>query len=148
MLKKKYVDKDVTAIHSLNYFTEKLKTWYKASNNFYYKMFLDQVSYATAKANCQEKKANLASVGVRDSSMRNHLISLASGENVWIGLNDIEHEGNFIWEDGVVSTADNTPWINPPDDYEGNEDCVHLTETSLNDYDCSKLLPYICEKFV
>ncbi|XP_039261535.2 uncharacterized protein LOC120337719 [Styela clava] len=39
---------------------EKLKTWYKASNNFYYKMFLDQVSYATAKANCQEKKGKFS----------------------------------------------------------------------------------------
>nr|XP_039251936.1 alpha-N-acetylgalactosamine-specific lectin-like [Styela clava] len=67
----------------------------------------------------------------------------------WIGLDDIQQEGKFVWKDGVTSTKNNTYWDkNQPDNY-GNEDCVHLRRNApwnLNDFPCSTRLQFFCEK--
>ncbi|XP_059844459.1 alpha-N-acetylgalactosamine-specific lectin-like [Hypanus sabinus] len=53
----------------------------------------------------------------------------ASKPWTWIGLNDIWKEGTFSWVDGTSYTYRN--WIeSQPDDYRGNEDCVHIKFTS------------------
>nr|XP_039251073.1 neurocan core protein-like [Styela clava] len=107
---------------------EEMFTWNRASNNFFYKLFHDKVTYETARSNCKRMGANLASAGVRDSTVRSQLISLIkSGESdVWIGLDDLQREGNFIWADGVVSTKANSDWsTNQPDNARNVEDCVY-----------------------
>nr|XP_039265232.1 C-type lectin mannose-binding isoform-like isoform X3 [Styela clava] len=92
-----------------------LFTWYLASNGFYYKLFEDRLDYEKAKTNCQKFSANLASVGLRDSKVRRDLIkillkNLKSDEQVWIGVDDIETEGQFIWADDVIANPQSTDW--------------------------------------
>ena len=42
----------------------------------------------------------------------------------WIGLNDIDTEGVYVWADGSYSHY--APWYSgQPDDYERSEDCVN-----------------------
>ncbi|XP_077967962.1 C-type lectin mannose-binding isoform-like [Styela clava] len=131
----------------------KFRTWFKASNNLHYKLFLDNVNYATAKENCQKYSANLASVGIRAAAIRSELKhSLVAGNTpIWIGLDDIKNEGDFIWADGVPSTIENTAWFEgEPNNSGDGEDCVHLavrTENlwQLNDESCNLLIAYMCE---
>ena len=72
-------------------------------------------------------------------------------DDVWIGLSDIEREGHFKWLDGVL--AANVGWVDgEPNDYDNNEDCVHINlggrflPNTINDIPCSAAVHALCEK--
>lgn len=68
---------------------------------------------------------------------------------MWIGLNDIEHEGTFTWEVDKSST-NFINWASgePNNDY--NQDCATVGAKILfgrwDDNQCYKSFLYICEK--
>ena len=75
-----------------------------------------------------------------------------SGYYCWIGYNDIDNEGTFVWDDGSTSTYTN--WADgEPNDAIGNTNCVHTYHTGeWNDgycpgtagcFFCSKIGKYI-----
>ena len=74
--------------------------------------------------------------------------------DAWIGLSDIETEGQFVFVDGVSSTNENTGWApGEPNDVGKNEDCAHLHLSdpnhpinTANDYPCSRNAFALCEK--
>nr|XP_039251934.1 lectin-like [Styela clava] len=127
-------------------------TWYVATNNFSYKLFHDKVSYETAQYECQKRGANLAAAGIRDPAVRSELMPLIkeAAFDTWIGLDDIQQEGKFVWKDGVTSTREKTYWfVNQPDNQGGIEDCAHFRphyDWMLNDEPCSKHLKFFCER--
>jgi len=65
----------------------------------------------------------------------------------WLGANDIQSEGNFVWESsGAPLTFFN--WaINEPNNAAGDEGCMHFYGNGLwNDYNCqTRLLLAMCE---
>ena len=70
------------------------------------------------------------------------------GRQAWIGFNDRQFEGQFVWADGDLSQYTN--WASmQPDDYQMNEDCVAVrgpTGYRWNDYGCDLPLPFICRE--
>ena len=74
---------------------------------------------------------------------------------VWIGLNDLEAEGTFVFLDGMKATQENSGWRHgQPDNHKGNEDCaqiyvnqVHIWNVNkANDASCSSSCFALCEK--
>jgi hypothetical protein len=71
------------------------------------------------------------------SWLTTHFPAILSGQGyrhqvIWIGLNDRNHEGIFCWENG--EKVEHTNWaINLPNDPDGSEDFVYLTNTSMFD---------------
>ena len=67
---------------------------------------------------------------------------------IYIGLNDVFIEGDFIWSDGSPNTYV-PPWQSGNPDNAGptsNQDCAVLaTAGNMDDVDCSSIYPYICE---
>ena len=64
----------------------------------YYKIYLEPKSYLEAQAQCKSDGANLA---IPRSKVENDFIaSLIPDKKIWIGINDIENEGNFVTDDG------------------------------------------------
>ncbi|KAH9504529.1 hypothetical protein Btru_063080 [Bulinus truncatus] len=74
--------------------------------------------------------------------------SLNFNRNVWIGANDIEVEGRFVWASDN-STMYSTLWDGQQPDNFNNEDCLAMymysNNKSLNDYSCSARLNSICQ---
>ncbi|KAI6658464.1 Lactose-binding lectin l-2-like [Oopsacas minuta] len=73
-------------------------------------------------------------------------MSIATGAiNCWIGLNDIDNEGTFVWVDG---SSDTFRYYNSGEPNGGTtENCVHTSDgfDSWNDLSCVVLLPcYFC----
>ncbi|XP_072181990.1 alpha-N-acetylgalactosamine-specific lectin-like [Diadema setosum] len=74
-----------------------------------------------------------------------------SGVRLWIGINDIAEEGEFVWSDGSNASYQN--WRpNQPDNYRGQEDCVqiglaHVSRNEWNDIDCNSdtIRHFICK---
>ena len=85
--------------------------------------------------------------------MRKHFYSLIlEFFQSWIGLNDHQTEGTFVWTNG--SSVDFISWesapVQQPDNNGGNEDCVFVSGYTLNDQwkdgDCNEKYGYTCMK--
>ena len=63
----------------------------------------------------------------------------------WIGLEDLEVEGTFVWYP-TLREADYTSWLpTDPNDY-NNEDCVTTrNDGKWQDWQCETKHPYICQ---
>ncbi|KAI8785837.1 killer cell lectin receptor subfamily F member 1 [Biomphalaria glabrata] len=112
----------------------------------------NQVDYISARENCKAMSSHLLTVKTLDK-LQMLQDNYKSIKQIWIGLNDIEVENVFRWEDDN-SVCDTTcrPMVfesDKPDDYGGNEDCVIFNfdvETKLNDFPCQLNLRFLCEK--
>ncbi|XP_059422833.1 hepatic lectin-like [Carassius carassius] len=103
-------------------------------------------SWSDSRQYCRDHGADLVIINTEE---KQRLISSLVSERVWIGLSDIENEGNMIWVDN--STMNQTFWFEEePNNAGGNEDCIELipSETILNwnDLPCSENRKGICEK--
>ena len=67
--------------------------------------------------------------------------------NIWIGLNDVRKEGQYVWTDRTRSPFRN--WSpGEPNNKNNNEDCVHMTrywEWTWNDNICDQEMKFICK---
>ncbi|XP_028518446.1 neurotrypsin, partial [Exaiptasia diaphana] len=71
------------------------------------------------------------------------------GDTGWIGLQDIDSEGNFTWIDGT--NVNFTYWAkNQPNGYPGDQDCVHTLglrhDYHWNDVTCGSCHSYTCKR--
>ena len=128
--------------------------WSTYGNHCY--LFVEtKMEYNAAENHCyslsyKNRKSHLTSVLDTDESLfvANLVTSRSSATTVWIGYDDIEVEGTFVWKDGSTST-----WANwrggQPDNHRGAEDCVHMqlnTESrGWNDLPCTGKLPFVCK---
>ncbi|XP_045188655.2 macrophage mannose receptor 1-like [Mercenaria mercenaria] len=64
----------------------------------------------------------------------------------WVGLNDRQNEGSYVWADGTPVNQTYITWNQEPNDYKGNEDCALIYTTGqYNDIACSIHAAAICE---
>ncbi len=105
--------------------------------------------WAAARSRCMADGGDLATiVSVEEHNM---IVNQFPGRSIWIGLNDMSAEGTFQWADGDPSMYRNFySW--QPDDWQGREDCVHITGwmsrpgDGWNDGDCNFASSFVCAK--
>ena len=73
------------------------------------------------------------------------------GEQVWIGLSDIEQEGYFVYIDGEPATSDNTGWASGEPNNSHGEDCGGINyyifpHNKANDVSCGNNYYALCER--
>nr|KAI8748073.1 collectin-10-like [Biomphalaria glabrata] len=118
-----------------------------------------KVNYTVAQETCQCMKSSLYVPKTTDKfQLLLALLNTSSGVNHWIGMNDIEIEGQFVWtDDGQV--VDKGLMLElfedgKPDNYGGLEDCVMITfyklkgRSFLDDLYCTANRSFICEKYL
>ncbi|KAG7165265.1 C-type lectin domain family 4 member F-like 4, partial [Homarus americanus] len=109
----------------------------------------EKVSWADARTWCHNKGGDLA-IPQDSRTLISLLNSFNVGEHLWLGGSDLATEG--VWHD-VSSKPINlrsSLWSeSEPNDYGGNEDCVHLRykegEYGWNDVNCEYTYNFICE---
>ena len=76
--------------------------------------------------------------------------SLPDSPAHWIGLNDINSEGTFVWlSTSRLEDFDNWVTDQPDGTVDSSEDCVAMHEDDdfkFSDWDCSEMKYYICER--
>ncbi|XP_039257367.2 C-type lectin mannose-binding isoform-like isoform X2 [Styela clava] len=123
--------------------------WFRASNNLIYKRFTYSVNYATAKAQCERLGARLVSTGMRNNQVKNEIFPkhyLTRGS--WIGLDDISHEGIWVWSDDVNGSP-SAIWASGEPNGGSSENCVIIfynTKIVGNDVACSAVNRFVCER--
>ena len=97
---------------------------------------------AAAQAICEDEGMNL--VSLHSTAERDEVKALLPGEWFWIGLQDRDTEGTWVWTDG--SDNDWTQWNGgEPNNWGSGEDCVHYGHgTQMNDIGCSHAQKFIC----
>lgn len=124
--------------------------WLNASNGYWYKYLSSKMPWRSAKQGCEKIGAVLATIGARDVGILDFLAKeLLSGYDAeaWIGLHDLEKEGDWVWLDGVVSTEANTRWEEgEPNNTGGDEDCgIANSKGNVNDLLCTESRYALCE---
>ncbi|XP_076808329.1 CD209 antigen-like protein A isoform X2 [Clavelina lepadiformis] len=127
--------------------------WFASSNGYQYKMTISAQSWQESRMLCSKMGGDLAAVGMRNLASRRIIFNTLPGRgSSWIGLNDLNEEGKWMWNDGVAMTRANAGWLpNEPNNHNGNEDCAAIftrSSTLLNDTPCSASLYGLCEKRV
>lgn len=102
-----------------------------SSNNAVYYV-LDQATWTLAQRAAEERRANL--VTINDASenafvLNNVLFAPTINATGWIGLNDVETEGTFVWASGDPATYRNWNTGEPSGSEFGNEDFVQMLDT-------------------
>lgn len=105
-----------------------------------------KVNWTSASENCRNMQAKLAILETEEEllEVRKHLDRV----NYWIGLNDGEHEGTYVTEEGLPAEFLKWQW-GEPSNGEGDENCIELKylggEHLMNDLGCATNVLYICE---
>ncbi|XP_072163248.1 CD209 antigen-like protein D [Diadema setosum] len=117
----------------------------------------DQKEWAAARDACKHIGGKLVAFEIvaEVTTVRNFVMStynLRQFGSVWTALNDRSNEGTYLWDGfgGSLSTSSSL-WAtgNPDNLYNylllSDEDCVELSERKLNDLQCTRDLPFVCE---
>ncbi|XP_059094910.1 mucin-2-like isoform X2 [Tigriopus californicus] len=117
------------------------------------------LSWGTAKSICLQRGGQLAEIvdqtdeNAIDSYIRANFDVLNTDYRWWLGGNDIDNEGSWIWETTRVPISYSAWFSDQPDDDKGREDCLIIRKEGRNedlifgwdDRDCSDNHSYICQ---
>ncbi|XP_066275437.1 uncharacterized protein [Branchiostoma lanceolatum] len=129
--------------------------WTQHGSNQYTFLESTSVTYIEARALCE---AFGAKIGMpKDQATHDFVVQyrnqFSSDVDIWIGLNDMDIEGNFVWEDGT-SLGSFNPWMPGQPNNIDEQDCVVIIKATngdpnqWRDDDCSGSRRVICEKAV
>ena len=106
-------------------------------------------TYAEARADCQARGVDIASIHSAEENA--DAFALTNRRDTWIGINDMQTEGTWVWSDG--STVGYTNWApGEPNSYEGDEDCAIFWSggeywkwyDAYGGQNCNARLAYLC----
>nr|XP_002120905.3 macrophage mannose receptor 1 isoform X2 [Ciona intestinalis] len=107
-----------------------------------------------AQTSCKKVGADVARIGSKAEldeiivwMEATRSLKISTYDDLWIGLNDIDHEMHFEWDDGVTPTF--TYWgKDQPVDIQGDRDCVKMSLASgrWDDVSCYRKYQFLCSK--
>ena len=116
--------------------------------NLFYKIYTTNLNYGDAKAQCESDGAFLAIP--RSQAENDFLTGLLPNAQFWIGINDIEEEGNFVAVDGREISWTN--WGTNEPNGGANENAVesrpYYPRNDWNDLDASKSKKFVCSLYI
>eukprot|EP00964_Phaeocystis_antarctica_P073571 scaffold45150_cov70-Phaeocystis_antarctica.AAC.1 len=113
----------------------------------YYTLISDALSWGDADAACLAANMQLASV--QSAAQNALLLTIAAGNQVWIGGTDAASEGAWVWSPSNTPLS-YTNWATGEPNNSGGEDCVAVVGIyyggKWNDDRCSKKKKYVCQQ--
>ncbi|XP_040203047.1 C-type lectin domain family 10 member A-like [Rana temporaria] len=107
------------------------------------------MTWMMAQKDCEDMGAHLLVINSKEETI--FIEKLSYGMLVWIGLTD--RNGTWKWVDGTSYASTDKFWhLTQPDNWNGHENgegehCATITPyRKWNDDNCSRRIPYICEK--
>ncbi|KAI8747675.1 brevican core protein [Biomphalaria glabrata] len=108
------------------------------------------VNFSLAKLSCSKIQGRLAMV--KSNATKESLLTIMQDMNIekaWVGIDDIQSEGTYVWSDGSVLTPEEKIVYIPkqPDNFNNTQYCTFIIKFNrgLDDTVCSNNEMYICE---
>ncbi|XP_078695242.1 uncharacterized protein LOC144924161 [Branchiostoma floridae x Branchiostoma belcheri] len=116
-------------------------------NGICYKSFAEKKTYVEARQRCAEDGGLLAMP--KDSAINDFIFYLGD-DHRWLGITDINIEGQWIFEDGQsLASSGYSNWNSNEPNNLGGENCAHFLSGPLwNDISCSRTYGFICQIYV
>uniref|UniRef100_A0A673K9A0 C-type lectin domain-containing protein n=1 Tax=Sinocyclocheilus rhinocerous TaxID=307959 RepID=A0A673K9A0_9TELE len=124
----------------LNYSATPVKPYYCRplwSFVFYY-MSNERKSWTESRQDCKKRRADLIIINNREEQVSERYCVF------WIGLTDIDVEGQWKWADGITLTSGF--WGTGEPNGQRGENCIASYPSGWYDYPCSNAFKWICEK--
>ena len=80
-------------------------------------------TWTSARAICIARSSDL--VSIQSPEELSIVVGLCDGDTTWIGANDVDSEGTWVWSDGTPFTYSGFWATGEPNDWGSNEDCGH-----------------------
>ena len=97
-----------------------------------YGISTETMHWPACQTYCSDRSAHM--LCVRDSD-QNEFIQNVSPTNAWLGYNDRNEEGTWVWQTGCSSNF--TKWFpNEPNNYNDDQDCGRLIKNGGSWDDC------------
>lgn len=119
----------------------------KETDEKYYVLVKEEKNYRDALKHCKVRGGTLAMPKeVKTNSLIATYISEAGLMRAYIGINDVEKEGHFMFtDDSPLQNYSNWRTEEPNNAY-GGEDCVEMVNTGgWNDVECRPTMYFVCE---
>ena len=117
---------------------------YSSSLNSCYLYSSSTKTWSDAAAYCRSN-GNGRLVTISSQAENDFLKSMANGNRCWIGYNDIQTEGTFVWADSSESSSFTNWFWGEPNNMQ-NQDCGVLYSSGNWDDDyCTNLYTFLCE---
>ncbi|XP_071103799.1 macrophage mannose receptor 1-like isoform X2 [Haliotis cracherodii] len=131
-------------------FSKKCGAYWEESSvsDYCYQFNTALLSWMDAREMCMHRGGQLASI--TSLSEQFYIAGRIRGISIvglWIGANDRDSEGGWVWEDRAPFAYMN--WVpGEPNDYGNSEDCgfVVTNNARWNDFNCQRRNGYICKK--
>ncbi|BFZ08888.1 hypothetical protein BsWGS_11927 [Bradybaena similaris] len=110
------------------------------------------VTWGNAQGICQTLGSTLVEVQTHAVHLflAEHAWGTISTKCIWLGGNDIFHEGAWQWSSGSNDFNSFTKWnIKEPNDARNDEDCLSMEKKydyKWNDKNCNKQCSFVCAK--
>ncbi|KAK7488165.1 hypothetical protein BaRGS_00020607 [Batillaria attramentaria] len=118
--------------------------WEQYRNNCYF-YSSDMKSWAEARQACRQTVgADLAVV--TSAGEQAFLEGLNQRSDSWIGLSDLQQEGNWVWVDGTPAQGYVHWRETEPNNLRGEDCATILASGQWNDYNCEIPFPFLCQK--
>ncbi|KAH9513816.1 Low affinity immunoglobulin epsilon Fc receptor [Bulinus truncatus] len=109
------------------------------------------VTFSSARSECDKRQGQLVTLKTmsRKLALLDAMKSVSFSE-CWVGLNDMQTEGVYVWSDGSKVTTSERAMLfaaGQPDNNNTSEDCgaMKLSVKGVDDITCTSLRYYFCE---
>eukprot|EP00210_Caulerpa_lentillifera_P005946 g5681.t1 len=114
----------------------------------FYKLIPTESTWNQAARFCRRDGGSL--VVVESSEELAFVAGVSSPDGSWVSAKMNKKSFDFEWTNGRALFSNSSYWgIGEPNDYGGNEDCVHIDQRgisgNLNDENCESKLSFICQ---
>lgn len=125
------------------------KNWFQNENTCYFYEKNERLNWYAARIKCHDFGGKLSEPDTAEK-MR-FLINvhvLHGGHDVWVGATDDSKEGKWVWESSQTA-VDFVSWqLGQPNNMAGNQHCMEMGLSNMNDDSCLSENNYICQKLV
>nr|XP_002128088.1 alpha-N-acetylgalactosamine-specific lectin-like [Ciona intestinalis] len=131
--------------------------WVQLYNGFQYLVKHGGSTYFDARRYCKSKGGDLAVSGMQDNNTReyilNNILEPKTLYSTWIGLNDLNEEGSWVWVNGDPVTRENSKFHpGQPNNFNGNQHCGYISKINgqfvMADHFCESPFSALCERHI
>ncbi|XP_075684093.1 collectin-10 [Rhinoderma darwinii] len=141
------VDVKVSQLKSSLQFVKNVIAGIRETEEKFFYIIKEECSYREALTKCRKRGGTLAMPkDQRTNSLIADYISSLGLLRVFIGINDIDKEKQFMYVDNTPVQNYSSWKVGEPNDGSGYEDCVEmLSSGAWNDVDCHLTIYFVCE---